>query len=94
MLNTLNRLLGRAALASLVYLGCLGLAQAQTSTINVQAKADLADNVGAIMQVRLNAVVIGSVEVRSTTWQVYSFSAPSASLSGGAIDVVFGECDR
>lgn len=89
MLNTLNRLLGRAALASLVYLGCLGLAQAQTSTINVQAKADLADNVGAIMQVRLNAVVIGSVEVRSTTWQVYSFSAPSASLSGGAIDVVF-----
>ena len=91
---------GNAALDGLDTLpgqGMLGLAGALRmtwptanliDTITVRARADLAGNVGALMQVRVDGVPVGTVEVRSTTGADHVFTSPRLS-SGSRIDVVF-----
>jgi predicted xylan-binding protein with Ca-dependent carbohydrate-binding module/uncharacterized protein DUF1996 len=59
------------------------------SSVTVLARASLASNVGAQMEVRVNGQVIGSVEVRSTSFQEYTFSTPAPVSNGARIDVVF-----
>jgi glucose/arabinose dehydrogenase len=56
--------------------------------ISVRASANLAGNVGPLMEVRVNGVVVGSSEVRSDSYQNYDFSAVNVP-AGAAIDVVF-----
>lgn len=88
-----------APLAATLILGAASvnpaLAQsASTGTITapqqlvVRAKADLAGGVGADMTVRVNGDVIGTVQVNSTTYTDYSFSAKSLA-AGSAVDIVF-----
>lgn len=57
-------------------------------TITVRASASLAANVGALMQLRVNGVIMGTVEVRSTTATDYVIAAPKL-LPGSRIDVAF-----
>jgi len=59
-----------------------------SSTLVVRARGWMANNVGPIMAIRINGVVAGTVEVRSTTFQDYSFDVPSLS-AGAALDIVF-----
>jgi hypothetical protein len=82
-----SALLIRAAVGFAV-LACLSqMAFAQTSIV-VQASGSLLDNVGPRMAVRVNGVVIGTREVRSTSPQNYDF--PTTAVPAGAgIDVVF-----
>jgi uncharacterized protein (DUF1800 family) len=60
-----------------------------TPTLTVRARTSLAANVGAIMQVRVDGALIGTIEVRNTTdWADYSFSAPLLQ-AGSKVEVVF-----
>ena len=63
-------------------------AKAATSTLTVRASATLAGGVGPTMQVRINGVLIGQVEVRATTMSNYSFSTTTLA-PGAKVDVVF-----
>jgi uncharacterized protein (DUF1800 family) len=58
------------------------------STIVVSASGNLAANVGPRMELRVNGVVMGSVEVRSTSWTDYTFNIPTLA-PGAKIDVVY-----
>ncbi|MFG6487501.1 DUF1800 family protein [Roseateles sp. BYS78W] len=70
-----------------------------TDALTVRAYADLAGGVGAIMQVRVDGVIVGSVEVRATTPTDYRFAVPKLS-AGSRIDIVYtndatvGSADR
>ncbi|MFG6417043.1 DUF1800 family protein [Roseateles sp. DC23W] len=59
-----------------------------TDTVIVRANATLAAGVGAIMQLRVDGVIVGSVEVRSTTPADYRFAVPKLS-AGSRIDVIY-----
>jgi uncharacterized protein (DUF1800 family) len=57
-------------------------------TLTVRASGMLADNVGPIMVVRVNGVIVGSVEVRSTQLQDYNFTLP-ALAAGAKVEVAY-----
>jgi uncharacterized protein (DUF1800 family) len=59
-----------------------------TDSITVRAYATLAANVGALMQLRVDGVALGTVEVRSTTGADYVFATPRLE-AGSRIDLVF-----
>ena len=59
-----------------------------TDSITVRASAHLAANVGALMQLRVDGVVLGTVEVRSTTGADHLFAAPRL-VAGSRVDLVF-----
>ena len=59
-----------------------------TDRITVRASGTLAANVGPLMQLRVNDVILGTVEVRSTTSTDYVFAVPRLP-AGSRIDVVF-----
>jgi len=59
-----------------------------TDTLTVRASASLAANVGALMQLRVNGVILGTVEVRSTTGADYVFAAPSLA-AGSKVDIAY-----
>ncbi|MDR7334841.1 DUF1800 family protein [Roseateles asaccharophilus] len=54
----------------------------------IRARADVAGGIGAMMTVRINGVPIGTVEVKSTTLDSYTFNAPTLA-AGVKIDIVF-----
>ena len=63
-------------------------AKAEPTNLVVRARASLAANVGAVMQVRVNGIAVADTEVRSTTYQDHGFAVPP--LAGGdKVDVVF-----
>jgi len=59
-----------------------------TDTLTVRAYASLAGGVGAMMQVRVNGVIVGTQEVRSTTSVNHTFAVPTI-RSGDKVDVVY-----
>ncbi|HEX6722587.1 MAG TPA: carbohydrate-binding domain-containing protein, partial [Burkholderiaceae bacterium] len=60
-----------------------------TSTLTLRARADIAEDIGAVMQVRVNGTLAAGLEVRSTTYTDYSFRLPMAVKGGDRVDVVF-----
>jgi hypothetical protein len=58
----------------------------------VRARADLAGNVGAQMQLRVNGTVVASTEVRATSYQDYPFTL-AAIAAGAKVDVAFTNDD-
>jgi uncharacterized protein (DUF1800 family) len=56
--------------------------------ITVRARGTLAADVGPMMTVRVDGVVLGTVEVRSSEFQDYVFDAP-ALAPGARVDVVY-----
>lgn len=65
------------------------IADARLETIVVKARASLAANVGANMEVRLDGALIGSTLVSSTTFADYSFSTAVSAGKDAKLDVVF-----
>lgn len=59
-----------------------------TPSLTVRALGTLAANIGPLMQVRVDGVVIGMVEVSNTNWADYTFSAPTLQ-AGSSVDVVY-----
>jgi uncharacterized protein (DUF1800 family) len=59
-----------------------------TDSLTVRAYAALAGGVGAMMQLRVDGVIVGSVEVRSTTPADYRLAVPRLS-AGNRIDLVY-----
>jgi uncharacterized protein (DUF1800 family) len=59
-----------------------------TASLTVRARATLAGNVGALMQVQVGGVVVGSTEVRATEPADHVFAVPPLQ-PGSAVDVVF-----
>ena len=59
-----------------------------TRSITIRASATLAANVGALMEVRVNGVVVGVTEVRSTTPADYVVAVPQL-VAGSRIDIAF-----
>ncbi|MCY4743536.1 DUF1800 family protein [Pelomonas sp. UHG3] len=57
-------------------------------TLTVRASASVAGGVGAIMQLRVDGVIVGSVEVTSSTLADYRFAVPKIT-TGSRIDVLF-----
>ncbi len=57
-------------------------------SITVRARSTLANGVGALMEVRLNGVLLGTRLVSSAELQDFNFIAPTVS-SGDRVDVVF-----
>lgn len=62
--------------------------KAEAANLIVRARASLAGNVGALMEVRINGVLMEEIEVRETAYKDYSFTVPAIS-AGDKIDVVF-----
>jgi uncharacterized protein (DUF1800 family) len=63
-------------------------AAAAAPVLTVRAKADLAAGVGAMMTVRVDGKVVGTVEVKTVALSNYSFTAPGLK-AGSKVDVVF-----
>ena len=87
-LDGVDSLPGQAVLS---LAGALRLAWPDTNiadTITVRAYASLAAGTGALMQLRVDGVLMGQTEVRSTTPADHVFSAPRLSASS-RIDVAF-----
>lgn len=59
-----------------------------TERLTVRAKADLAGSVGAIMELRVDGVVLGTAEAKSAEWADYYFAVPSL-RAGANVDVAF-----
>ncbi|MFG6443530.1 DUF1800 family protein [Pelomonas margarita] len=59
-----------------------------TDTLTVRAYATIAGGVGAVMQLRVDGVIVGSTEVRSSTPVDYRFAVPKLA-AGSRIDVVY-----
>ena len=64
-------------------------AVAAVTPITVRARAMLADNIGAIMEVRLNGALVGKLEVRATAFTNFLFTPSRNLVNGDRIDVVF-----
>ncbi len=62
------------------------------TTVTVRAYGSLAGNVGPVMAVRVDGVVVGTVEVRAIAPQDYVFSAAGL-IAGSRVDVVFTNDD-
>ena len=61
---------------------------ATTSQVVVLARADLAGNVGAQMELRANGQLLATAEVRATSLQAYTFSV-AALTNTSVIDIVY-----
>ena len=59
------------------------------SYIAVVARGALAANLGPVMQVRANGQLIGTVEVRSQTYQTYYFATSELLANGSRVEVSF-----
>jgi hypothetical protein len=59
------------------------------SQVAVVARAALAANVGAVMEVRANGLLLGRVEVRSQQYEAYRFSSATLLANGSKVDVAF-----
>jgi uncharacterized protein (DUF1800 family) len=59
-----------------------------TTVLTVRAKGNLYGGVGPKMVVRVNQTVVGTVEVKNTAWENFSFSTPTL-RSGDKVDLVF-----
>ena len=69
-------------------------AERTATELVIRARGDLAAGTGALMQLRIDGRMVGSVEVRnSTDWQDYRFRLASL-VPGTAIDIVFGNDAR
>ncbi|MBP6903538.1 MAG: DUF1800 family protein [Burkholderiaceae bacterium] len=60
-----------------------------TPRITVRARATLAGDVGAMMSVRVDGTVVGSVEVRNTAFADHSFTLSSSLKAGAKVEVVY-----
>lgn len=84
-------LIQAARLACAVALSATSLAQAAdtpTTTLTVRAYGTLAGNVGPIMQLRVDGVVMGTTEVRSVEPADYLFLVPPLK-SGSKVDLAY-----
>ncbi|MBC7727444.1 MAG: right-handed parallel beta-helix repeat-containing protein [Microbacteriaceae bacterium] len=61
---------------------------ATTSQVVVFARADLAGNVGAQMELRAEGRLLGNTEVRATSLQAYTFTVPTLATTS-VIDIVY-----
>ena len=59
------------------------------NSVTVRARATLAANVGAMMEVRVDGGLIASAEVRSTTFQDFRFPLPRVVAGGAKLDIVY-----
>lgn len=59
-----------------------------TDSVTIRASGTLAGNVGPLMQLRVNGVIVSSVEVRSTTPADYVMPTPPL-RSGSAVDLIY-----
>lgn len=69
--------------------GGLKKTAAAGSQVAVAARAALAANVGAVMEVRANGLLLGRVEVRSPQYEVHRFSSATLLANGSKVDVAF-----
>jgi hypothetical protein len=60
-----------------------------SSTLTLRARADVANDIGAALQVRVNGTLAGGLEVRSTSYTDYTLRLPVAVKAGDRVDVVF-----
>lgn len=65
-----------------------GSANATAATLVVKARGILAGNVGPIIEIRVNGLLVATTEVRSTTLQDYSYSVDGLG-PGSAVDIVY-----
>ncbi|PTT85736.1 hypothetical protein DBR42_14185, partial [Pelomonas sp. HMWF004] len=59
-----------------------------TGSLTVRAYAQIAGGVGAVLQLRVDGVIVGMTEVRSTTPTDYTFAVPKLT-AGSRIDLVY-----
>ena len=59
------------------------------STLTLRARADIASDIGAALQVRINGALAAGLEVRSTSYTDYALRLPVAVKAGDRVDVVF-----
>jgi hypothetical protein len=62
---------------------------AVSSTLTLRARADVAADLGAVLQVRVNGALAAGLEVRSTTYTNYTLRLPVVVKPGDRVDVVF-----
>jgi len=55
----------------------------------LRARADIANDIGAVLQVRINGTLAAGMEVRSTTYTDYTLRLPVVVKAGDRVDVVF-----
>jgi hypothetical protein len=60
-----------------------------SSTLTLRARADIAQDIGAVLQVRVNGSLAAGLEVRSTSYADYALRLPVAVKAGDRVDVVF-----
>jgi hypothetical protein len=60
-----------------------------SSTLTLRARADIAADIGAVLQVRVNGTLAAGMEVRNTTYTDYALRLPVAVKAGDRVDVVF-----
>jgi hypothetical protein len=60
-----------------------------SSTLTLRARADIANDIGAVLQVRINGTLAAGMEVRSTTYTDYTLRLPVVVKAGDRVDVVF-----
>ena len=58
------------------------------STITVQARGTLVNDVGPVMVLRVAGATVASTQVRALAYQAYTFTVPTVA-AGAALDVVF-----
>jgi hypothetical protein len=62
---------------------------ATSSTLTLRARADVANDIGAILQVRINGALAAGLEVRSTNYTNYALRVPVSVKGGDRVDVVY-----
>jgi hypothetical protein len=62
---------------------------AVSSTLTLRARADLANDIGALLQVRVNGRLAAGLEVRSTSYTDYTLRLPVPVKGGDRVDVAF-----
>ncbi|HEU5294937.1 MAG TPA: carbohydrate-binding domain-containing protein [Burkholderiaceae bacterium] len=60
-----------------------------SSTLLLRARADIAEDIGAVLQVRVNGTLAAGLEVSSTTFADYPLRLPVAVNPGDRVDVVY-----
>jgi len=60
-----------------------------SSMLTLRARADVAEDIGAVLQVRVNGTLAAGLEVRSATFTDYALRLPVAVKGGDRVDVVF-----
>jgi hypothetical protein len=60
-----------------------------SSTLTLRARADIAEDIGPVLQVRINGTLAAGLEVRSITYTDYALRLPVAVKAGDRVDVVF-----